>query len=338
MAAKQLVAARQESQVGQPVIKSSQRCRICNCFVDVDDLFCANCGTENHSSNALALLPAKTHTSFQCDSCGASMTYDAQVATLRCPYCGAEAQRQQHEQRFTKPEHRIRFRVSADHAQRIFRDWLGRGFWRPSNLRSAARLGKIAMVYVPYWSFEAETRTQWTADSSPAPSGSRGDWYPVSGQHQGQYCNLLVCGSSVLTPRETQSIAPFEWSSAEPVETDATQDTIVEQFQVPRKLARPQAREMLHSLELTACRKLVPGRARNVRVNVQVSSMIGHPVLLPIWILAYNYRSDVHRVLINGQTGKIAGSAPFSYFKLAIVLGSLLLLIAVLALAAAASG
>ncbi|GAB5403564.1 MAG: hypothetical protein Aurels2KO_17950 [Aureliella sp.] len=266
------------------------------------------------------------------------MTYDALVAKLRCPYCGAEAQRQQRKQRYTKPEYRINFRVSADHAQRIFREWLGRGFWRPSNLRNAARLGEIVMVYVPYWSFEAETKTLWTADSSPAPPGSRGDWHPVTGEHRGRYRDQLVCGSSVLTHQETRSIAPFEWSAAEPVESSAMQDAIVEQFQVPRKLARPQVREMLHRLELAACGRLVPGRARNVRVNVQVASMIGRPVLLPIWILAYNYRSQVHRVLINGQTGKIAGSAPFSYLKLVAVLAGAALMVGVLAAAAALSG
>ena len=47
----------------------------------------------------------------------------------------------------------------------------------------------------------------------------------------------------------------------------------------------------------------------------------GEPVLLPVWIMAYRYKDQVHRFLVNGQTGRCTGTAPTSYAKIAGVVG-----------------
>jgi hypothetical protein len=38
-------------------------------------------------------------------------------------------------------------------------------------------------------------------------------------------------------------------------------------------------------------------------------------VLFPIWISSYTYRGKIYRVLVNGETGKVAGDKPFSRAK-----------------------
>jgi hypothetical protein len=41
-------------------------------------------------------------------------------------------------------------------------------------------------------------------------------------------------------------------------------------------------------------------------------------VLLPVWIASYRYREKSYRFLVNGVTGKVAGTAPVSAWKVAI--------------------
>lgn len=77
-----------------------------------------------------------------------------------------------------------------------------------------------------------------------------------------------------------------------------------------RKYARPLARQGLESLERAACAEYVPGRNRNLKVNVRLEGLSSEPVLLPIWVMAYRYQNQVFRFLINGQTGKATGEAP----------------------------
>ena len=298
------------------------RCGICRCYLDNEDLFCGNCGTENaHAdSSAKRLANAPTFHNFSCQSCGASMSYDASAQALRCPFCGSTKMERRETARSVKPHSVVPRVISQQQAEATLREWLGRGFWRPKDAARASHIGKMTAVYVPYWVFEAKTDTHWTADSSPAPPGSRGDWYPVSGRNRSQYPGILIGGSSVLTSRETQAIAPFRLEAAQALDALDLTNEIVEEFRVPRKLARPLARSTIEELERAACTQHVPNRARKLRVNVRISAMQGSPALLPVWILAYRYKQKLFRVLINGQTGRIAGDAPFSYHKLVVAL------------------
>jgi len=54
------------------------------------------------------------------------------------------------------------------------------------------------------------------------------------------------------------------------------------------------------------------------------------PVLVPVWILAYEYRRRRYRFLINGQTGKIEGTAPVSPWKVLGVVGLVVLVFVLL--------
>jgi hypothetical protein len=210
--------------------------------------------------------------------------------------------------------------IQQSQAESIFRQWLGRGFWRPSDAVRVVRLGKVAPVYLPFWVFEAMTDTKWTADSSPVPAGCRGDWYPLASENRGHHRDILIGASSILTPDEVQAVAPFDLlQSVEPQQVDL-KNSIVEIFKLPRKSARPLAQAVIEQRERLACSRYIAGRSRRIKVNVRIHGMSGRPFLLPVWIMAYSYQNQIHRVLINGQTGKIAGTAPFSYGKLLLLL------------------
>jgi hypothetical protein len=77
----------------------------------------------------------------------------------------------------------------------------------------------------------------------------------------------------------------------------------------------------LENLESQACRQYVPDNCRNMKVNVRVEGLTGEPVLLPVWMMAYRYKDQVFRFLVNGQTGRCTGTAPTSYRKIAAVVG-----------------
>ena len=68
------------------------------------------------------------------------------------------------------------------------------------------------------------------------------------------------------------------------------------------------------------CIHQIPGDThRNLRVQSQYSGQTFKHVLLPVWLLTYNYGSKTYQVAVNGITGKIAGEYPLSWIKIAIV-------------------
>ncbi len=312
------------------------KCEVCRSLLDEEDLFCANCGTEaprrkEDSAGATDSSRLATH-NFECSGCGAAMSFDAKAGSLRCPFCGSLNMVRKKDAKILAPHAVVPFQVERSEAVTAMRRWLGHGFFRPGDLSQRAAVVEMTPVYVPYWIFNAQTHTYWTADSSNTPPHARGDWYPLSGEHRGSHSGLLIGASGALTRAETSEICPFDQSTAVPPDRLDLDGVTVEQFSVPRKYARPPARQGLEQLDAEACaRSYVPGRARNVHANVRIEELAGEPVLLPVWIMAYRYRGRLFRFLVNGQTGRSTGRAPVSFKKIfllvAIVLAAALFLL-----------
>jgi hypothetical protein len=134
----------------------------------------------------------------------------------------------------------------------------------------------------------------------------------MAGENHAEYRDQLVGASSVLMPAETHAICPFDLARAVTPEQVDLNNVVYEQFRVQRKYARPLARAGLEHQERDACMKFVPGRCRNIKVNMRIEGLTGEPVLLPVWIMAYQCRGRLFRFLVNGQTGQCTGSAPTS--------------------------
>ena len=235
------------------------RCSVCGGLLDEEDLFCANCGTavpQNGTTTtggaAAADAAAKTAATpaahevtcnFVCKGCGASMSYDASAGTLRCPFCGSTQLEKQPDAKEIAPEGVVPFAVARETAVAGMRKWLGGSIWRPGDLSEQAAVVAMTPVYVPYWIFEAQTHTYWTADSSHTPPGARSSWYPVSGNHEGEHKGLLVGASGVLTAAETTAICPFDLATTVTPDKVDLNNATFERFTVPRKYARPLANQ-----------------------------------------------------------------------------------------------
>lgn len=316
------------------------KCSVCQALLDEEDLFCANCGTEAPSREQTRHDQSRTATrSFQCSGCGASMSYSAEMSALVCPFCGSEDLLRKESHKTLAPDAVVPFEIAQGQAEANMRAWLGQGFWRPGDLAKTASVVAMRPVYVPYWVFSATTHTYWTADTSETPAGARGDWRPLAGEHHGRHEGLLVGASGALSPAETAAICPFDLSRAEPPENVDLDHSTIEEFAVPRKLARPLAHAGLENLERAACDEVyVPGNCRNLHVNVRIEGLSSVPMLLPVWIMAYRYGETVFRFLVNGQTGKATGTAPTSWRKIAAAIGiGLLVVLLILAIVAFSS-
>ncbi len=306
------------------------KCGTCGAVLDEEDLFCPNCGTEapTREGESAPAAHLTTH-NFICRGCGASMSYDASAGALRCPFCGSTELEKQPDAKEIAPQGIVPFVVTQEQAITAMRQWLGNGFWRPGDLSQQAAVVKMTPVYVPYWVFQAQTHTFWTADTNRTPPGARASWYPVTGNHDGNYSALLVGASGALSPAETDALCPFDLSTAAPPEKIDLTNSIYERFTVPRKYARPLASQGFEQLEANSCRQYVPGSMRNLKVNVRITDLTSQPMLVPVWIMAYRYQDRVFRFLANGQTGRVTGQAPMSWRKIAVavIIGLLILLI-----------
>lgn len=243
------------------------------------------------------------------------MSYDAGAMALRCPFCGSEKLTAQNDATIYGASRIAPFRIRRDEATTLLRNWLGGKFWAPTDLATVASVVGMTGIFVPYWVFSANTFTYWTADTSDAPASSMSGWYPVSGENHSSHSGLLVGASSVLSPTETDEIAPFDLEQAVSIDKVNMESVVYEQFRVQPKYARNLAQKGLEEREMIVCGKKILARSRHLHVNVRTENLSTEGVLLPVWILAYRYHDNVYRFLVNGQTGKSTGTSPTSVWK-----------------------
>lgn len=293
------------------------RCMVCGALVDLNDLFCSNCGREvsDHRATRPKTLALKA-LNFECHGCGASMNYDASVKALKCPFCGSVDLQEDGSKGILEPEAVIPFAIDHVRAETMLMAWLGSSFWHPSDIRSAARLTELRPVFVPYWIFTTLVKTHWTADSGKVPWNARASWAPVSGSWERTYPDLWIPASEGVTTGELVGIEPFDISTAVPPQEVDLEKVTVEQFSVARRYARPLAQSRLEALEAAAVSGELGGSARNIHVNVLMQDATSQAALAPVFIMAYRYRSKLYRFILNGQNGRSIGRAPISITKI----------------------
>ncbi len=107
---------------------------------------------------------------------------------------------------------------------------------------------------------------------------------------------------------------------------------LAEEYAVDLPDAVGVAKERMTQEIYAACAREVPGDTqRNLSVATAWSGLATKNALLPVWISAYEYGGKTFRFLVNGVTGKVDGSAPFSAAKIALAVLAALVLVLLLA-------
>ena len=129
-----------------------------------------------------------------------------------------------------------------------------------------------------------------------------------------------------------RQIEPFPTRDLVPYDPGYVSGWVVEQYQIDLIAAAQHAAECIQRKLRTLCATQVPGDThRNLQVHADYSDETFKHILVPVWLLTYNYGSRNFQVLMNGYTGEIAGEHPFSWVKISVaVLAGVLVLIVML--------
>ena len=284
-------------------------------------------------------------TSFTCKNCGATTSFKAAGRSIHCPFCGSQFVIAKPDDPNTpQPEALIPFNVPDTQVQEIYHTWLGKGFFRPRDLTQLASNHKMRAVYLPVWECGGNAYSNWTAMAGynhdrqeqyeEDENGQRvtktrtvteTDWQPASGQHQAQYPRELVSGSRGLPQEWMDKLGAFEFGYLQSYNPQFLVGREAEEAAIDRTSALQIARQQIEGKEEEACRALVPGNTqRDLRVQTQVTDLGGRMIYLPVWLASFQYKGQVYRCVVNGQTGAIGGDAPTSKAKVALVVAAVL--------------
>jgi hypothetical protein len=335
-------------------------------------LVCPYCGTEspyvidretgkaveNDLVKALRELPEEQRgwdterLSVQCKSCRAVMVFDPARVGQNCEFCGSPALVAYTEIKAPiRPQSLLPFKVPADRVRDDMRRWLSSHWLAPSRLGRASLIDTLRSLYIPYWTFDANALCPWEADAGyyyyvnvPAQDAQgrtvmrqerRVRWEPASGEITHTFDDEPVPGTHGINLGLLRKVEPFPTQELVPYDTAFLSGHVVEHYQVvlldAAGASKQQMREALEGL----CAAEIPGDTyRNLVIHPVYSHETFKHVLVPVWLLTYDYGPKKYQVVANGYTGKIAGDYPYSGWKIFFLVAAIVIVLFVLIYAA----
>lgn len=315
-----------------------------------DALFCSHCGNvcpvelregtieERPIESAGAAgrgLGLETRT-LECGTCGARVSLGGNATSELCAFCGSASLLALSDNRNPlSPESLIPLDLARDEAAERFRSWLRKLWFRPNALRRA-NLDSGVGIYVPAWTYDCDVDSRWRAEAGHyyyvtqsytvhvnGKSQTRTRrvrktrWVPARGRRQDSYDDIQVLASKGLAPQVASRLGPFDTSELVLYQPEYLAGWAAEEYQIDLLQGWDLARERVIKTQYRRCSGDVPGDTqRGLRVQNHIQDVRWKLVLLPVWSLVYSFRGKNYAVLVNGQTGQVAGEAPYSWVKI----------------------
>ncbi|MCH2077741.1 MAG: TFIIB-type zinc finger domain-containing protein [Rhodobacteraceae bacterium] len=270
----------------------------------------------------------------QCNSCGAQFDYDPAQHASECPFCATPVVSDTGPNKHIKPRGVLPFAVDEKAAREALQDWLGSLWFAPGGVDEYARKGrKMNGIYVPYWTFDADTKSQYTGargkhyyvNQTVTRNGKtetrrvrKTRWRSVSGRVARFFDDVLVLASTSLPKKYTDRLSPWDLSDLRPYQPEYLAGFRAEAYTVELDQGFEEAKVIMNRQIERDVRFDIGGDAQRITtLKTQVRDVTFKHVLLPVWMAAYKYRGKTYRFVVNGRTGLVQGERPYSAWKIA---------------------
>ncbi len=286
-----------------------------------------------------------------CPSCNAQVEFQGADFAMECPFCATPVVVGTGTQRHIKPQALIPFALTENQARGAMVAWMGGLWFAPNTLLEYARKGRaLNGIYVPFWTFDADTSSRYTGargthhtetrtrtvmvngkSEQRSETVTRTSWTPVSGHVARAFDDVLVMGSASLPERLGNELTPWDLAALVPYSPDYLAGFRAEGYTVGLADAHAKGQAAMSRVIESDARRDIGGDAQRVdHVNTDWSDETFKHILLPVWMAAYKYNGKSYRFVVNGQTGEVQGERPYSRWKIALAV----LLVAALILTA----
>lgn len=282
-----------------------------------------------------------------CPNCGAQVEFDATIHAAECPFCATPVVTDTGAHRHIKPKAVLPFALDERQARHEMTEWLGGLWFAPNGLQEYARKGRAMQgIYVPYWTFDADTQTRYRGQRGTVyyetrtvmRDGKRQKvqvakvrWRSVSGKVARFFDDVLVLASKSLPKSYTDALEPWDLSALEPYTPEFLAGFRAEGYAVELADGFNEARSLMaRVIERDVKFDIGGDRQKITDLDTRVSDVTFKHILLPVWLAAYKYRGKTYRFVVNGRTGRVRGERPYSAMKITLAICAALLLAGVI--------
>ena len=307
-------------------------CTYCGATVDIED-------DEKQSAKELDFSTAENDASRDwgaatrtviCKTCGAETVYDAETVSGECPYCGSNQVMEAGGENIMAPGGVCPFAVTNTAAAESFSKWIKGKLFCPRSAKKAAKAGKMSGIYLPYWTFDSDTYSRYSARYGRARTVRRGKetkvvvhWYHTHGSYRRFINDELICASKNHDKKMLEKIEPFDTENNLEYKPEYLAGFASERYAVGLSDAWIQAQEEIRAKLAAEIRDKVARDhstqyVDSVRFTSTHSNVTYKYLLLPVWMSSFEYKQKNYRFMVNGRSGRVGGKYPVSPLRVAI--------------------
>lgn len=270
-----------------------------------------------------------------CDSCGAELSLSPEALTSSCPFCASnKVNISKAPADILRPKFLIPFKIVPENVQSFAREWLGKGWFHPPELASSALIHRFKGIYLPYWTFDALINADWRAQvgyertvrDREGNSRTVIDWRWESGNARLMFDDLPQTGTNKVSNFLLEKLLPFQMHDLVAYSPDFLAGWQAQNYNVVLPDAWQTAKDKMREKAQAACRgQIRSSHVRNFSMTANFSDEAWRYVLLPVYLAVYKHENRVFQVMVNGQTGAVAGQKPVAWWKIWLAIAALLL-------------
>ena len=291
--------------------------------------------------------------------CAASFDFAEDVHAETCPYCGSGIVLETEAHKLIKPQALIAFVLDEKAAKEQLKDWLKALWFAPSGVKKYARGdGKLTGVYVPYWTYDADTSSSYVGQRGIVyherktfvvrdRKGRRVRqqrmvpkmrWSPARGNVGRRFDDVLILASHTLPHELTSDLDPWLQEHLVPYQEEYLAGFRSEAYQLDLEAGFREATTEMAQVIRMDVRRDIGGDAQRIHdIQTRYGDVSFKHILLPVWVASYRYGGKAYQFVVNGQTGEVQGERPYSWIKISIAVLVGLILIALFLVIAANS-
>lgn len=212
----------------------------------------------------------------------------------------------------------IPFRLPDTRAQDKAIAWAGKRVAAPNDLDDIVKSGRVAGIYVPFWTFDSHEDVDYNVKYRVKQGD---DWVTRSmkGAMKIHFDDLLMPASHHVTPLirdgilhdfNPRDLRPYTPAFLSGFAAERHQQSVQQGLDAnaPDKRLLIRNRIKAHSRKTSIT---------HVSYKTHTTGIKYRRVLLPVWILHYDYRGKPMKIVTCGIHGRTFGERPFSIWKLA---------------------
>lgn len=260
-----------------------------------------------------------------CPNCGGEVPVEQHTSATKCPYCDNYLIFNSRVEGEYEPKLIIPFRMGKETCKSRIRDKFRKCLFAPTDFLSEVRLNDMIGVYVPYWFYDYDVNCRFQGEGTKLRSWRAGDiqytetsYYNVQRNIDIDFRKIPVDASIGMPDGVMDLMEPFEYGELETFKPEYMSGFYSEKYNMTSDLVENRANRKMKDDASKLVHESYSGynTVRTIVNNVQVKDNDVNYGLLPIWKYIYTYKEKEYPFYVNGQTGKIVGTAPVSKAKI----------------------